>query len=88
MLQMATEEEVSVWFRTSNYAALQEHINTLASNKEVWDSKFIEFLGITDERVRLICENDRAVLIEKAKYNSSKINSYESASNFQGVSRL
>lgn len=57
----------------------------LASNKEAWDAKFIDFLGITDERVRIICENDYAVASNKSVKYKVNIGMHKRAKSYGSV---
>lgn len=62
---LASRAEVEAWCSSSNAGMLQERLNSLTGMKDSWYPEFIEFLGITDSRVKLICEHDQA-LAEKA----------------------
>ena len=43
-------------------------MNILTERRDIWFPEFIEFLGIDDERVRLMCANDHeCALVEVQK---------------------
>ena len=56
---------------------LQNSLNALADRKDIWSPAFLEFLGIEDERVLLVCANDHAVAL-KANLNDYTLRYEES----------
>jgi len=36
----------------------------MTTRKDIWFPEFLEFLGITDERVLLVCNNDHVIAVE------------------------
>ena len=39
-------------------------MNALTNRKDLWFPEFLEFLGIKDERVLMVCANDHIVALE------------------------
>ena len=39
-------------------------MNALTNRKDLWFPEFLEFLGIRDERVLMVCANDHIVAME------------------------
>ena len=62
--RLTSIERVKNCFQTSNTTELQERLNALASRRDIWFPEFLDFLGITDERVLLVCANDHIVAVE------------------------
>ena len=56
--QLTSPERVLNCFQTSNTVELQERLNAMTARRDLWFPEFLDFLGIDDERVRLICAND------------------------------
>ena len=64
---------------------LQERLNAMANRRDLWFPEFLDFLGIEDQRVRLMCTNDHqvALLVNQREFqNAQEFNGRVSDSQF------
>ena len=86
--QLTSTDRVLSCFHTSNTIELQERMNALTNRKDLWFPEFLEFLGIKDERVLMVCANDHIVAMEanrkefKQVKNSAMSNSSKTTSQY------
>ena len=62
--ELTSNELVLNCFHTSNTIELQERLNALAARRELWVPEFLQFLGINDQRVQIVCANDYAAALQ------------------------
>ena len=75
------QAEIHDCFRAQNTGQIQQHLNELASKKDLWFQEFLEsFLGISDYWVLQVLERDHAQVMRQIP---TKITANKSVATFE-----